>query len=295
MAPISCSRSRRSRSSRRSGLWRDMRQRRRHRGRAHLRRLVAARRWAVRVRRRSRAEARPGRVPHRLPGLDPHRLDFGRRPLGCGAPECPLPGDEGDAGDHAHDLSRLGTPVFVRTLQLAGNGRIWPDYYVVPILDANGAATDAAELELNPAHTAIHVVAIATYAQPHAAGVIARPLERGGRDGRPRRAGPCVLARQRGGRTIVLPRRRPGATGRSLALGGRRHLSRRPQQAAAERCRARSSPGQGRATSTRPTSYRCCAEVASTQLTMRGTASRRPGWPPRREGQTDQRGQETGQ
>jgi hypothetical protein len=51
---------------------------------------------------------------------------------------------------------------------------VYPDFYVVPILDSTGAATDAAELSLNPSHTAIQVIAIVTYSQPHAQGAIAR-------------------------------------------------------------------------------------------------------------------------
>lgn len=78
-------------------------------------------------------------------------------------------------GDHMRDLSRPGTPVLVRALRPAGaSASQYPDFYVVPILDTGGAATDAAELALNPAHTAIHVIAIVTYSQPHAHGAIAR-------------------------------------------------------------------------------------------------------------------------
>jgi hypothetical protein len=83
--------------------------------------------------------------------------------------------DQSSGGDHITNLSRLGTPVLVRALQpaeaIAGQ---FPDFYVVPILDASGAATDAAELALNQAHTAIQVIAIVTYSQPHADGAIAR-------------------------------------------------------------------------------------------------------------------------
>jgi len=83
-------------------------------------------------------------------------------------------GDQSESGDHA-DLSRLGTPVFVRAIQPTGApAGLYPDFYVIPILDVAGAATDAAELELNPARTAIQVVAIITYSQPHGDGAIAR-------------------------------------------------------------------------------------------------------------------------
>jgi hypothetical protein len=77
--------------------------------------------------------------------------------------------------DHVANLSRLGTPVFVQAIQPPGAAAgEYPDFYVLPILDNKGAVTDAAELALNPAHTAIHVIAIVTYAQPHAQGAIPR-------------------------------------------------------------------------------------------------------------------------
>lgn len=77
------------------------------------------------------------------------------------------------SSDYVTDLSRLGTPVFVRPLRRvsSAHGNL-PDFYVIPILNARGETTDAAELELNPAHTAIHVIAIVTYAQPHPLGAI---------------------------------------------------------------------------------------------------------------------------
>lgn len=79
------------------------------------------------------------------------------------------------SGDHVSSLSRLGPPVLVRALQPPGAAAgQYPDFYVVPILNASGAATDAAELALNQAHTAIQVIAIVTYSQPHPHGAIAR-------------------------------------------------------------------------------------------------------------------------
>ena len=82
-------------------------------------------------------------------------------------------GDQSESGDHA-DLSRLGAPVFVRAVQPPGApAGLYPDFYVTPVLDASGSATDAAELELNPTRTAIQVVAIVTYSQPHADGAVA--------------------------------------------------------------------------------------------------------------------------
>ncbi len=80
-----------------------------------------------------------------------------------------------DAGDHAHDLSRLGSPVYVQALRPAGvTAAQVPDFYVVPILNSTGAATDAAELALNPSHTAVQVIAIVTYTTPRAGGSIAQ-------------------------------------------------------------------------------------------------------------------------
>lgn len=81
-----------------------------------------------------------------------------------------------DAGDHVHDLSRLGAPLLVHALQPAGGSTgtvVWPDFYVIPILDAHGNTTDAAEAQLNPSHTAIHVIAIVTYTTPRSGGAIA--------------------------------------------------------------------------------------------------------------------------
>lgn len=79
------------------------------------------------------------------------------------------------SGDHVSDLSRLGQPALVLAMQPPGAAvGQYPDFYVVPILDTSGQATDAAELALNPSHTAIQVIAIVTYSQPHPHGVIAR-------------------------------------------------------------------------------------------------------------------------
>lgn len=80
-----------------------------------------------------------------------------------------------EAGDHVADLSRLGTPVFVRPLRRISSVQgTLPDFYVIPILNAQGDTTDAAELEMNPPHSAIHVIAIVTYAQPRPSGAIAQ-------------------------------------------------------------------------------------------------------------------------
>jgi hypothetical protein len=78
-----------------------------------------------------------------------------------------------DGGDHVADLSRLGTPVYVQAIQPRGAAAgQYPDFYVIPVLNSAGAVTDAAELQLNRAHKAIHVIAIATYAQPRPSGAL---------------------------------------------------------------------------------------------------------------------------
>lgn len=78
-----------------------------------------------------------------------------------------------DAGDHVRDLSRLGHPVYVRALRPAGlTATEVPDFYIVPILNPAGATTDAAEVALNPAHTAVQVIAIVTYTVPRPNGAV---------------------------------------------------------------------------------------------------------------------------
>jgi hypothetical protein len=81
------------------------------------------------------------------------------------------------SGDLVHDLSRLGTPVLVQPLRpsavVDGQPVIYPDFYVIPILNAAGATSDAAELELNAPHTAVHVIALVTYTQPRPQGQVA--------------------------------------------------------------------------------------------------------------------------
>ncbi len=68
-------------------------------------------------------------------------------------------------GDYLRDLSRLETPVYVRALHVAGAVTL-PDYYIIPIDDASGRIVGAAELALNPAHTAVQLTAIITYKTP---------------------------------------------------------------------------------------------------------------------------------
>lgn len=79
-----------------------------------------------------------------------------------------------DAGDHIRNLSRLGRPVYVQALRPTGvTAAEAPDFYILPILSQAGAATDAAELALNPAHTAVQVIAIVTYTAPRPDGSVA--------------------------------------------------------------------------------------------------------------------------
>lgn len=73
--------------------------------------------------------------------------------------------DRSANGDYVKDLSHLGTPVLVHALHAPG-GIVMPDCYVIPIHDGTGATMAAAELNLNPAHTAIQVMAIVTYNHP---------------------------------------------------------------------------------------------------------------------------------
>lgn len=74
--------------------------------------------------------------------------------------------DRSGNGDYVKDLSHLGTPVLVHALH-APNGIVLPDCYVIPVHDGSGATMAAAELELNPAHSAILVMAIVTYTKAH--------------------------------------------------------------------------------------------------------------------------------
>ena len=76
------------------------------------------------------------------------------------------------SGDHVTNFAHLGVPVLVTALQPVGaSAGAYPDFLVLPILDNKGTVTDAAELQLDAQHTAIHVVAIVTYAEPRAQGV----------------------------------------------------------------------------------------------------------------------------
>lgn len=61
--------------------------------------------------------------------------------------------------DCQQDLSHLGTPTLVTEVRTPAT-RSGSDFYIVPILDAEGTMHALASAELNPAHTAIHVQGI---------------------------------------------------------------------------------------------------------------------------------------
>jgi hypothetical protein len=65
-------------------------------------------------------------------------------------------------GDHPHDLSRLGTPIYIAALPLPGYSQP-VDSYVTPVLDASGRVTDVAVGWLNPTHTAMYVAYIRSF------------------------------------------------------------------------------------------------------------------------------------
>jgi hypothetical protein len=80
--------------------------------------------------------------------------------------------DRSGDGDYLKDLSHLETPVLVRALHSAGS-IVMPDYYVIPIDDTSGAIVGAAELALNPTHTAVQLTSIITYSAPRPHGKMA--------------------------------------------------------------------------------------------------------------------------
>lgn len=80
---------------------------------------------------------------------------------------------QASGGDGGPDLSHLGTPVLVQALRPAGTtADQLPDFFVIPVLNAGGDTTDAVELALNPAHTAVQETAIITYTVPRQEGTI---------------------------------------------------------------------------------------------------------------------------
>lgn len=81
--------------------------------------------------------------------------------------------DRSGDGDYLKDVSRLETPVLVRALRSPGS-IVMPDYYVIPIDDKSGAMVGAAELALNPTHTAVQLTSVLTYSAPRTHGHLAR-------------------------------------------------------------------------------------------------------------------------
>ncbi len=77
-----------------------------------------------------------------------------------------------NGGDYL-DISHLENPVLVRALHSADSASM-PDYYVIPIDDATGAMVGAAELALNPDHTAIQLTSIITYSSPRPHGQLSQ-------------------------------------------------------------------------------------------------------------------------
>lgn len=69
-----------------------------------------------------------------------------------------------NGGDYL-DISHLEAPVYVQALHTAGSISS-PDYYIIPVDDTTGAMVGAAELALNPTHTAIQLTSIITYSSP---------------------------------------------------------------------------------------------------------------------------------
>jgi hypothetical protein len=83
--------------------------------------------------------------------------------------------DRAGDGDFLHDLSHLGTPQLVTGYAPAAlPDVVLSDYYVIPILDANGDSVGAAVLLLNADRSALQVQSIDTYAQPRPHGAIAQ-------------------------------------------------------------------------------------------------------------------------
>ena len=79
--------------------------------------------------------------------------------------------DRSGAGDYLKDLSRLGMPQLVVGYSTQP-GVVLNNYYILPILDAQGNAIGAAELVLNANQSAIKVQSLDTYAQPHRYGAV---------------------------------------------------------------------------------------------------------------------------
>ncbi len=90
--------------------------------------------------------------------------------------------DRSGNGDYLKDLSHLETPVLVLALHPAGS-IVMPDYYIIPIDDKSSVIVGAAELALNPTHTAIQLTSIITYSSPRPHGQMAKRGDVGGAGG----------------------------------------------------------------------------------------------------------------
>jgi len=75
-----------------------------------------------------------------------------------------------DNGDHIQELSHLGTPLLVHALQPAGAHA--SDYYVLPVLNTEGATSDVLEYELNADYSALRFVTAVSYMKPFANGIV---------------------------------------------------------------------------------------------------------------------------
>jgi hypothetical protein len=75
--------------------------------------------------------------------------------------------------DCIQDLSHLGTPAYVHVTG-APRSDHHPDLYLIPILDTNADTLGVAEAALNPAHTAIQVGDLVTYATPLPKGAVTK-------------------------------------------------------------------------------------------------------------------------
>lgn len=69
------------------------------------------------------------------------------------------------------DVSRLGTPLFVRAY-LTSPSTPLPDYYVIPARDTTGATIGVVLCMLNSQHTAMSVGEVVGYPAPRPAGMI---------------------------------------------------------------------------------------------------------------------------
>ncbi len=69
-------------------------------------------------------------------------------------------------------LTNLSSPQLVSALVLPNSSPV-PDYFDIPILGAAGTVVGVVLCELNPTYTAIAVVEIVQYGQPHTSGSIA--------------------------------------------------------------------------------------------------------------------------